>query len=675
MSLSVAEDKRQSTVVRFVWISALAIAPTILFLLSSGAWVRPTVGFADEWMYIGYALNLDDPDFLPDNYKLSRMPWLLTLWAFYSLFPPAIAEALIPILSLTSIGILFFLCARVYCGNLVAGFVSVFAQFYAFSLGTGGMWTYHNTLATPLYLGLFLLIRKSLEDLSGTRRWLWALLAGAAAASLVHTAVSYVFIIPLTWLMLVILRPNAHLQGHLRYAIGHGFIMAAGGLFLTAFLGFISVMLGRPFDFWRLQLEKGQELIAPEESSRWTFDLSADFFQNSTFLYLPACAAVICGAALLVNLFTKQLTIPNKNDRARMMLQIHYLVCVGVWIALHFAGMWLLSWSFYVAPIIMPALLALACVAKRDETSESVKTAGLLAAAASIAFVLPLLFVNQLRESVFGGFWGPFEATRLIVFCLPVGLVVMLMCRVRTLRIAGIVLTGLVNAMLLGAYPVFSPAGTPDLAGSATRMLHEISEFVSETRTDSDQIFRVWGDPTFSVEPSMHLPQSAFNGPLIEEYWSELGVPKGDHHSGGTISARDLAINFGSIDGAATFAFRAPDPDVITANSSRPVKEFAPLDIRILRNQKSDLLAIFGDPRVSNAIQTRFEELGQPLKSQGKRELKFNQQAFYVEYFTLVEIPPEKPLATEQPKQKPKRKKNKKKNQPTKRNSIEGPQS
>src|ERR1700726_1099856 len=123
--------------------------PLVLLLLNN-TWIYPKYSNIDEWMYVGYGYNYFDPAFYTANYKISRLPWVLTEALVRGSFPPLLSSWILGfgVLALGNIALYFAL--RISFGRLPALFAGIFTAGLTFMHANGGA-DYHNTLAGAFY--------------------------------------------------------------------------------------------------------------------------------------------------------------------------------------------------------------------------------------------------------------------------------------------------------------------------------------------------------------------------------------------------------------------------------------------------------------------------------------------------------------------------------------------
>ena len=140
---------------RRLWIVALA-SPLPLALLGV-RWTQTAAGFIDPWMYQGYFDWFGGLGLNYDNYKTSRVPWLLVGWLANNAVGPYWAQVVIAMGFLSVSAVLAFLIARYVLDAWAALAVGVGFAYWPYLMHGGGAgWLYHNPLLGPaLLLGIW----------------------------------------------------------------------------------------------------------------------------------------------------------------------------------------------------------------------------------------------------------------------------------------------------------------------------------------------------------------------------------------------------------------------------------------------------------------------------------------------------------------------------------------
>src|SRR5690349_12691107 len=71
---------------------AVLIAMPLVMASLGREWLYTPIGYLDPWYNVGFFMFYQDPAFLPDHYKLQRLPWLLPGWALYHTVGPLAAN-------------------------------------------------------------------------------------------------------------------------------------------------------------------------------------------------------------------------------------------------------------------------------------------------------------------------------------------------------------------------------------------------------------------------------------------------------------------------------------------------------------------------------------------------------------------------------------------------------
>ncbi|HEU4690271.1 MAG TPA: hypothetical protein VFS23_17990, partial [Vicinamibacterales bacterium] len=73
---------------RVVAAGLIATVAPLALLLSNSDWFFTREGYLDPWNYVGLFHHYLDPDYLPEDYKLARLPWILVGFLVNSVLPP-----------------------------------------------------------------------------------------------------------------------------------------------------------------------------------------------------------------------------------------------------------------------------------------------------------------------------------------------------------------------------------------------------------------------------------------------------------------------------------------------------------------------------------------------------------------------------------------------------------
>jgi len=381
------------------WVAVLAACASPLFLLiGSRDWLLTPRTSIDPWMYVAFFYHYANPDYLPGQYKLARLPWILSGWLVHRVVSGPAAAYVLHATFLISGGCAFFVLLRMLFGNFrLALLGAMLIVFYVPFHGSGG-WDYHNTAAGPLYL--WALVTATLAAVHGGA--LRTLLAGVMAALAVHTNITYgVFLPVLAAHYLFVHRSIAGRFPSWRSIATAALWATIGAVGVTALLSAINFMVGREALFFSKLL--GITLRYTGDTrylAGWWQPWSAGWFWRSRHLAL-ATVTVPLSLAVLVT----RRAAPVLRSRARL-VALEFLIMAVVWTAWQFAGNLTIQWNYFMFPLQPHVLLALMSVAAVQLTAIPVW----LLVATPVFFVLPL---SLGLEQSFATVW-PLASTGLV---------------------------------------------------------------------------------------------------------------------------------------------------------------------------------------------------------------------------------------------------------------------
>jgi hypothetical protein len=334
------------------------VAPLAL-LLPNSDWFFTREGYLDPWNYVGLFREYLNPDYLPEDYKLARLPWILAGHLVHSVLPPVPAAYTLHgiFLCLTALGMFVGLFALLKRPALAAVVTMCFA-FYPPGHGSGG-WDYHNTGAGAFYVWTFALLALP-ATLAGHRAML--VLAGGTAALAIHTNITLVNFLPalaFVYVRSVMLRDGQpiHLATLLRRA---GWILS-GALVATVALSLLNWEVGRRFLFFTTLLNIVMRFVdEPQNQAAFHQPWSSGWVWTARYLALP-CAVVMTGIAFLV--FGRR--VPRSDGRLADVLVVQFLAMAALWIAWQSAGQTALDVDYFAYVLIPSCFIAIAGMLSR----------------------------------------------------------------------------------------------------------------------------------------------------------------------------------------------------------------------------------------------------------------------------------------------------------------------
>ena len=226
----------------------LLLFPILLLLLNKD-WIYPNgyLGFADEWLYTGYFLNLDQYlNTFGLLYFGSRLSWILPGYALYHLFSPIIAYVLLHLIYFYAALFSLYYIVKSTIGERSALFVSILMGTYAFFL-----WEIGDNYVMGAVITYFLLTLAVLTISAQSNHWkYWLILAGIFCALMIHANISTLIFIP-TMIAYYFIANYKWQKNSLIYSI---FYFLIGGLLITLILGIINYYLTGYFFFFLPQI-------------------------------------------------------------------------------------------------------------------------------------------------------------------------------------------------------------------------------------------------------------------------------------------------------------------------------------------------------------------------------------------------------------------------------------
>lgn len=326
---------------------AILLAIPLAQAVINKAWMFSPMPWLDPWYYFGYGLSYDDPSFLPTYYKVSRLPWILYEFISRRVFDPVSANWFIQISTLwIGIGSLYLAFSRLF-GRMPAFFGAGLFALNCFGHASGGA-DYQNTLAGPLFaLTLWLTIRAAQEG----GRALDIMLAGVAAALLVHTNVVFVNLTPPLVVGYVLIYRQK--TGRIPPVILTALFAVLGALLITGVLGLINLSFGRRFFFFESLLLMVTSFVSDSSNQKgWWNPWSNGWYWSARHL------GPIIGATLVSILVLSSLSVQRRAlsviDQNVAWLAGSGLYAFLLWLGWQIAGHTALDFDYFAYPLVWP---------------------------------------------------------------------------------------------------------------------------------------------------------------------------------------------------------------------------------------------------------------------------------------------------------------------------------
>jgi hypothetical protein len=360
----------------------LVLVPVAIALLWDG-WIYSVVGYLDPWINIGYFIHYYDPNYLPDYYKSSRLPWLIPAYGLYHTVGPLVANFILHVGCLVASAVLVYLAlARLIWRRTAFLAAALLCTYYPFH-GVAG-WDYQNAPAGALYaLALYLLTRAA----QASKPRLWLVGAGAAFGAAVHSNIVFVNLAPGLAAIYLVARGQRPTLASLAIVAAWAL---AGFLGLTALFCVVAGLAGRnPLFFWPVVKLAIDFTADASNNASWWLPWSSHWFMTQwAFRYLFGLGAV--GIAAVVWLTAWGAGLPRRRGEPQLevgplfdgdvdyqprsavlaVLVGQYLFLLLLWVFWQYTGATALQPDYFSYPLIIPAFLALGAMAgpatKRD---------------------------------------------------------------------------------------------------------------------------------------------------------------------------------------------------------------------------------------------------------------------------------------------------------------------
>lgn len=358
---------RQVSQSRRTDIAVLMSVPCVFAIINSN-WIYSIIGWLDSWYYVGYGLNYSDPQFLNDNYKISRLPWILIEFAVRQTFNPVVSSWILQLgCLLTTAAALYLALSRVFdrfpafLGTLV--FIA-----NPFVYASGGA-DYQTSCSGAFYALTWLWLARTGEfGFSPARLFI----AGALGAATIHSNILFINFVPLLLGYYIVAYKNSH-EAWPPLARSAGFA-ASGAILFTAALCLVNWAVGRSPFFFMPQFKIVSSYVADSSHEKyWWHSWSSGWFLTARYIW-PFAAAYIVSLILLVTRIPKVVDIKSKRSLL-MYVGAHVFACT-LWIFWQTMGHTALDWSYFAYPLAFPLAGAVSGIAslafpKRDQQDPS----------------------------------------------------------------------------------------------------------------------------------------------------------------------------------------------------------------------------------------------------------------------------------------------------------------
>lgn len=226
----------------------LLLAMPLLMTVLIPDWLYPSAGGIDSWIYLGFFRNypLYQGTVFPETYYGSRLSWVLPGWCVHQLLPTLLANHVL------HLGVYFLAIFSLY--DCLCRTVSQRAALVAslalachppFLIATG--WDYTDGAGIAYYLLTWSLLTRAAGSAWSAG---WLCCAGASAAALVYTNITWVILCPPFLVGYPLLRARLRGARILPAVTGQTLFMLAGVLFLSVLLGRLNNLAGGQYYFY-----------------------------------------------------------------------------------------------------------------------------------------------------------------------------------------------------------------------------------------------------------------------------------------------------------------------------------------------------------------------------------------------------------------------------------------
>jgi hypothetical protein len=343
-------------------IAFIAFIPLTLAIFNT-EWLYSPPGYIDPWVYLGYALNYTDPTFFDDYYKISRLPWILTLFTAHHILPPTVANHVSHLGIFVATLIPFYLALRILVGESGALIAALFLGVYLHAHGSAG-WDYHNAIAGAFYAWAYYFFTIGWKRLpKQDSRALF--ISGVFVGLLIHTNVLFILFAPLMLLHFSALRGGVRRNELIQTM----FLVLSGVTVVTTLLSIINWSVGRRLLFFKPLMDLLLSFASdPSQQKPWWHPWALSWLSGAEYLSFPI--AIVCASVVAL---VVQVAVQNvRAQRIVLSLYCQLFLAVTIWVIGQTAGHTFLDWEYFAYPLIFPSSAALAAIAfvSKRETNE-----------------------------------------------------------------------------------------------------------------------------------------------------------------------------------------------------------------------------------------------------------------------------------------------------------------
>lgn len=387
----------------------------ILFRLINSNSVEPTIGYLDEWIYYGYSRHYDDPSFLSNDYKISRLPWILYLYGMRSIFPIEVLNLMIQLCMLIPTLFFVLITSRRMFGLIPTCFVGIFFALYPFLVSNGGAY-YNNSLSGFFYAVTFYLV----TDLAQRKRFCWLrwIILGVFIGLLLHTNIMFINLTPLLLFQYYFVSVNK--LDFLNFWFKKLMFLILGALLITAILGATNKYFGRDFFFYLPIFKMAFSYVADSAKQKeWWLPFQWEWYSNATYLVELLGVAAYSILALVLGLKIRKIYSNAPIEFGLIFQFIFVLVLWHIWQMIGQTSFY--PFDYFAYPLIIPAIYSFGAATALVLHISSIKNKVLVVAISlsCILFYLTLR-IEFISGSIiyFFSYFGKFTIVILFIFIL-----------------------------------------------------------------------------------------------------------------------------------------------------------------------------------------------------------------------------------------------------------------
>ncbi|MBV9113237.1 MAG: hypothetical protein JOY67_10495 [Hyphomicrobiales bacterium] len=456
----------------------ITLVPLILLLFNQ-TWIYAKYSNVDEWMYVGYGYYYWDPFFYATNYKISRLPWVLTEALVRGSFPPLISSWILGFGVLAFGNIILYFALRMPFGRLPALFASIFIAGVTFMHANGGA-DYHNTLAGAFYcLSMFFCARCARQQFVPRD----LIFFGASIALTIHTNIVFINLLPI-----LIGQYWGSYRIHHRTSpplVSAAIMAAFGALVVTILLGLINFSFGRPFPFFMEQFKLVSSFIA--DSSRQ----KPFWLPWSSYWFLAVSYMGFLFAGTLLSIAVVFLAAPSRSISPRLayasLFCAAYLCAASIWMTWQTIGQTALQPDYFAFPLGFPLAGALAAgIAASIETEVRPRLLTIAAVCFAAAMIAGIRNADHIQNFLGTVSWP--RAVRVAISFSVAFSIILLARRFIALAPVAAVALAIANGLSVDDTSAYA-ASTCTISRDAYELMLDVGKTLRETHAPVTRIF------------------------------------------------------------------------------------------------------------------------------------------------------------------------------------------